>query len=98
MRHFFSFWWLCARRAAKGTSAQANDWQWVIANPLWQSIGATVGAAFGGYLAKIWRAAPTISPDTAIGVFLGGIAGFAITWLLAFLFNLAGMPAALYFE
>ena len=98
MRQIFSFWWLCVKRAAKGNAAQANDWQWVIANPLWQSIGTAVGGFLGAYLAKIWQDAPAVSSDTALGVFLGGFAGFAITWLLAFAIKLIHVPAALYFE
>jgi hypothetical protein len=34
MREFFSFWWLCIRRAAKGNTAFANDWQWLIGYPI----------------------------------------------------------------
>jgi hypothetical protein len=94
MRRIFSFWGLCAKRAAWGNSVHANDWQWVVANPLWQSIGAAVGVAVGGF----WKGAPTLSPDTALGVLLGGAVGFAITWLLAFLIKLLKAPADLYFE
>ena len=79
MRQAISFWWLCARCAAKGNAAHANDWQWVVANPIWQSIGSFVGGAIGAYLAKYWQDAPTMSPDTALGALLGGFAGFAIT-------------------
>ena len=96
MRDLFSFWWRCAKFAAKGSSAHANDWQWVFANPLWQSIGTAVGAAIGGALNSILPGAPVIASDTWAGVLLGGLAGFVITWVLFFLFRLVAAPAALF--
>ena len=98
MRQFFSFWWLCARRAAAGNSAHANDWQWLFANPVWQSIGSAVGAALGAWVSAHWREAPVMSPDTPIGVFLGGLFGFCATWIAFFLIRFIHAPAALYHE
>jgi hypothetical protein len=30
---FFSFWWMCAKKAFWGNTAFANDWQWVFGVP-----------------------------------------------------------------
>ncbi len=96
MRNFLSFYWQCAKIAARGNAAHANDWQWVIANPLWQGIGGAVGAALGGVVASYWRDAPLISAETPIGVFLGGLFGFALTWLLFFAIKFVNAPVVLY--
>jgi hypothetical protein len=96
MRNFLSFYWQCAKIAARGNAAHANDWQWVIANPLWQGIGGVVGAALGGLIASYWRGAPAVSLDTPAGVFLGGVFGFVVTWLLFFAFKFVNAPVALY--
>jgi hypothetical protein len=98
MRQFLSFWWRCVRLAARGNAPHANDWQWLFASPLWQSTGATVGAAIGGLLKSIWSNAPVITPDTVIGVFLGGLAGFIITWILAFVIRLVIVPVELFYS
>jgi hypothetical protein len=98
MRRFFAFWWLCARTAFPGNAAFANDWQWVFANPLWQSIGSAVGAAFGAVASSHWRGAPLMSPDTPIGAFLGGLFGFCTTWLMFFLVRFLNAPAVLYYD
>lgn len=39
-----------------------------------------------------------MSPDTPIGIFLGGLFGFASTWLLFFLVRFINTPANLYHE
>jgi hypothetical protein len=96
MREFFSFWWKCIRVAARGNVPYANDWQWVIANPLWQSIGAAVGAGLGAALKTIWPDGPVIASDTWAGVLLGGVAGFVITWALFFLVRLIAAPSSIY--
>jgi hypothetical protein len=96
MRQFFSFWWRCARLAARGNAPHANDWQWVFASPLWQSIGAVVGATIGGALKSFWPDAPVIASDTWAGVFLGGLAGFVITWIVFFLIRFVSAPAAVF--
>jgi hypothetical protein len=97
MQHFVSFWWKCIRFAARGNVPYANDWQWVFANPLWQSIGTAVGATLGAALKTIWPNAILISSDTWAGVLLGGAAGFLITWMLFFLVRLIGAPSSIYY-
>jgi hypothetical protein len=94
----FNFWWTCIKLAALGNSASANDWQWVFANPIWQSIGGMVGAGLGAFASRYWRGAPMMSPDTPIGIFLGGLFGFAFTWLILFIMRLIREPAKLYHE
>jgi len=96
MRKFFCFYWLCVKIAARGNAPFANDWQWVFANPIWQSIGATIGAAVGGYVTPYWQGAPLMSPDTPIGVFLGGLFGFVATWLVFFIVRFLNAPVSLY--
>jgi hypothetical protein len=97
MRRFLSFWWRCVRLAARGNTPHANDWQWVVANPIWQAIGAAIGASLGGALKFFWPGAPELTPDTTAGVFLGGLAGFVITWILFFSARLANAPALLFY-
>jgi hypothetical protein len=98
MRRFFAFWYQCIKLASWGNAAFANDWQWTVANPIWQSIGGAVGGAIGQYIARYWKDAPVISPETAWGALLGGLAGFIITWLIAFTGRLFTVPAALYYK
>jgi hypothetical protein len=99
MKQFFCFWGRCVRLAARGNTPHANDWQWVLASPLWQSsFGAAIGAAIGGALKSIWPDAPVIASDTWAGVFLGGLAGFVITWILAFLIRLVIVPVELFYS
>jgi hypothetical protein len=94
MRKTFKFWWLCVKLAARGSAAFANDF----ANPLWQSIGGAVGAGLGAFASHYWRGAPMMSPDTPIGVFLGGLFGFAFTSLIFFIMRFLRTPAILYHE
>jgi hypothetical protein len=98
MRRFFSFWWLCVRTAFRGNSASANDWQWIFANPLWQSIGSAVGGALGAFISSYWAGAPLVSPETPIGVFAGGLFGFCATWLAFFLLRFLKTPPTLYYQ
>jgi len=92
MRAFLRFWVDCAKIAARGNTSDANSWQWVFANPLWQSVGGAAGLVLGGFASHYWHGAPTISPDTPVGVFLGGFFGFAVTWLLFFVPRLLNAP------
>jgi hypothetical protein len=98
MRRFLAFWWLCVRTAFWGNSASANDWQWIFANPLWQSIGSAVGGAWGAFVSSHWAGAPLMSPETPIGIFLGGLFGFCATWLAFFLIRFLKTPPTLYYE
>lgn len=98
MQRRFAFTWLCIKIAVRGNAAPANDWQWVIANPIWQGIGGTVGATVGGYLAKHWQSAPLIWPNTPIGIFLGGLFGFVVTWIILFIIRFLRAPAILFYQ
>jgi hypothetical protein len=98
MRRYFSFMWLCAKHAFPGNAEHANNWQWVVAAPLWQSIGTGVGGAIGVALSHVWRGAPLIADNTWAGIFLGGLAGFVVTWVIAFLIRFANAPAALFYQ
>jgi hypothetical protein len=98
MRRWLAFLWLRIRCAFPGNAAAANDWQWVVANPIWQSIGATAGGAVGAFMARYWHGAPMMSPDTPVGIFLGGAFGFVATWILAFAIRFFKAPATLYYQ
>ncbi|SHK94545.1 hypothetical protein [Bradyrhizobium lablabi] len=98
MHRVFAFWWLCARTAFWGNSSAANDWQWIFASPLWQSIGSAIGGALGAFISAHWMEAPLMSPDTPMGVFLGGLFGFCATWLAFFLVRFLKTPSTLYYE
>src|ERR1700722_18529880 len=97
MRRFFSFWWLCVREAMRGGSDFANNWQWAFANPVWQSIGAGVGAALGATITTYWQGAPLMSPNAPIGVFLGGLFGFFVSWVVFFSFRFFFFPVFFFF-
>ena len=56
----------------------------VFANPLWQSIGGAVGAGLGAFVSRSGAVPPMMSPDTPIGVFLGGLFGFVLADRLIF--------------
>jgi hypothetical protein len=96
MRKFLWFYWQCAKLAARGNAVRANDWQWVVANPVWQSIGSAVGGALGALLTATWGKAPLMSPETPIGIFLGGLFGFVATWILFFAFRFVNTPVILF--
>src|SRR4051812_39239855 len=98
MRRIFAFWWLCVRTAFWGNSASANDWQWIFANPLWQSIGSAIGGALGAFVSSHWAGAPLIWPETPLGIFLGGLFGFCATWLAFFLTRFLKTPPTFYYE
>ena len=101
IREIFRFWFKTACIAARGNVAQANDWQWVVANPIWQSVGGFAVGALIGYMAPDTVRTVLLgymAPDTAYSVFLSGFAGFIITWLLAFFVRLMTTPAKRYIE
>jgi hypothetical protein len=60
-------------------------------------VGAAAGAIIGGFIAPYWREATMMSPETPLGVFLGGLAGFSITWVIAFAIKFVKAPADLYY-
>lgn len=42
--------------------------------------------------------ATMVSPETPVGVFLGGLFGFAFTWQIFFIMRFLSTPATLYHE
>ena len=92
MRKHFAFLWLCVREALPGNAAPANDWQWVVASPMWQFFGTGIGAALGGFTSRYWDWVPAMTPDTVLGTLLGGLFGFAVTWLIVFLIRCLRSP------
>lgn len=76
----WSFWKECAKRANKGTSAFANDWQWVYGTPL--------ASAIGVYIASNKGATWVTTGYPIADAFLAALAAFIITWAVAFLHRL----------
>jgi hypothetical protein len=92
IREFFSFWWRCAKNAAKGNSAFANDWQWLFGYPaiavaLWVA-GYFYAELSGKIEMTLWTA--------GLGALAAAAVAFAITWLAAFFVRLANAPVVLY--
>jgi hypothetical protein len=74
MRDFFCFWWRCVRIGAHGSSAFANDWQWLLGIP-----ALSVAAL---YLASYWG---VTNLSTGLPILDGVvITAFVITWVVAF--------------
>lgn len=90
MGRFFSFWWLCARRAFWGNTAFANDWQWVFGIPV---------LAFGaGLLNSRYQVAELTTGSPIVDAFLAALAAFVVTWLAAFFVRMLNQPVVLYDE
>lgn len=90
MGQFFSFWSRCIRDAFWGNSAFANDWQWVFGNP--------AASALGGLLAAVFGTAAVTTGSTIFDAFLAALAAFSITWFVAFLIRLIGLPAKYFYR
>src|ERR1700693_5633928 len=98
MHRYFAYLWLRIKEAFPGNAGAANDWQWVVANPLWQSIGAAICSSLGAFLAAHWREAPMMSIDTMIGTLLGGFFGCVVTWLIVYCVRFIKAPSILYYR
>jgi hypothetical protein len=93
MRRFSSFWLQCAGIAARGNSAFANDWQWLVGYP-----AIAVALWFAGYFYAELSGRIEVTLSTAgLGVLAAAAAAFVITWLSAFLVRLANAPISLFF-
>jgi hypothetical protein len=101
MRRFFSFWWLCLRTAFWGNAAFANDWQWVFGNPVVSTFAGVVVAAVGAVaptIAKRLGATEMTTGMPAVDSFLGALAAFILTWLVAYLVRLLNAPVVLFHD
>jgi hypothetical protein len=87
MRRFLCFWWLCTKRAFKGSAAFANSWQWLIGIP------AITGLA--GYFAALQEKLGLSSGHPIADGVLAALGAFIVTWLVGFLARLLNAPAAL---
>lgn len=93
-----SFWKECAKRAAKGASPFANDWQWIFGIPFWYSgLGVSITAALYHQIVSSGQSAMTTGYP-AIDSILVGLAAFVVTWLVAFCGRLLQAPVALHDE
>jgi hypothetical protein len=75
-----------------GNSAFANDWQWVIGNPLSTLLGAVFAALTG---------AAVFTTGTGYGIvdsFLVALTAFFLTWLAIFPIRFISLPAEYYFK
>jgi hypothetical protein len=94
MRRFFAFWWLCAREAAQGNSAFANDWQWLLGYPL---IAAGIWVLGYFYAEFSGRVEVTLATG-ALGALAAAGLAFFVTWSVAFAVRLLNVPVALFHE
>jgi hypothetical protein len=76
MRDFFCFWWRCVRIGAHGSSAFANDWQWLLGIP------ALLVAAL--YLASHWGVTNLSTGLPILDGVITAFGAFVITWVVAF--------------
>jgi hypothetical protein len=94
MRRFFSFWWMCAKRAFRGNSAFANDWQWLIGYPATALIIWLLAFWYGGLSGRIEL---TLSTG-AVGALVAAAAAYVITWATSFVAQVFNAPVELYHE
>jgi hypothetical protein len=76
MRNFFRFWWRCTRIGARGSSAFANDWQWLFGIPVVSGVAQYVATQRG--VTELSTGLPIL--DAVIAAFVA----FVITWFVAF--------------
>jgi hypothetical protein len=101
MHRFSHFWWLCTRNAFWGNAAFANDWQWVFGNPVVSGLGGLVLAGLGALAPSVakWLGATNMTTGTpALDSFIGALAAFVVTWLVAFMVRLLNAPVAMFHE
>jgi hypothetical protein len=82
MRKFFSFWWLCAKRALRGNAPFANDWQWLFGYPAIAIVIWLIGA----YYAELSGRIEVTLTTGAFGAFVAAVIAYVITWLVSFLY------------
>ncbi|MGH8324798.1 MAG: hypothetical protein ACRETD_13530 [Steroidobacteraceae bacterium] len=90
MGKIFNFWWMCVKRAAHGSSAFANDWQWLFGIPACSGLAIWLAARF--HVTDLSTGSPIL--DGA----LGASSAFVVTWFVALVARLLGEPAKLYHE
>jgi len=95
--HPLCFWWLCVKRAFRGSVAFANSWQGLVGVP---AIAGLAGLAkYLGILPdKPGLNTGNAIADAVLAALAAGLAAFIITWLVGFSVRLFSAPAALYDE
>lgn len=93
MRHFFSFWWKCARIAARGSAPFANDWQWVFGNPTIAAIPPTIIAGIAANFG--WLNVDADHP--VLGPFAIAAGAFWVTWWVALAGRILKVAPDLYY-
>jgi hypothetical protein len=90
----FNFWWMCAKRAARGSSAFANDWQWLIGYP------ATAASLWilGYFYAELSGRIEVTLATGALGALAAAFIAYIITWSVSFVGRLLNVPVAIFFE
>jgi hypothetical protein len=94
MRKFFSFWWLCAKRALRGNAPFANDWQWLFGYPAIAIVIWLIGA----YYAELSGRIEVTLTTGAFGAFVAAVIAYVITWLVSFFVRLANAPVTVFHE
>jgi hypothetical protein len=90
MRETWSFWRDCIRRAREGTSAFANDWQWVF--------GVPAVSAIGVYVASNKGATALTTDYPVLDAFVAALVAFLITWFVAFVIRMYKSAPAMFQE
>lgn len=84
------FYSTCAKRAARGSSAFANDYQWLFGIPLCSGLAIWLAARF--HVTDLSTGSPILD-----GV-LGAGGAFVVTWFVAFVARFLQEPVKLFYE
>ncbi|MDQ6867226.1 MAG: hypothetical protein M3178_01960 [Pseudomonadota bacterium] len=87
----FKFWWMCAKRAARGSAAFANDWQWLLGFPILAAVISVANRWFG-------EGTVSLNTDTALGALEAAGAAFIITLAVGFVIRLFASASNFYYE
>jgi hypothetical protein len=85
MRTFFRYWRQCIPRAAKGSAAFANDWQWLVGIPILAILLSVAG----------WAADMSFVGNPILGAMLAAFIAFVLTWVVGFGVRLLNAPVEL---
>jgi hypothetical protein len=91
VQRFLAFWWECIANARRGSSAFANDWQWLIGFP-------ALAAILWFFRAYLSNYAQLFSAETAFGTFMAALVAFFITLIARFFVRLLIEPSNLFYR
>jgi hypothetical protein len=90
MRKFLSFYRECAKSAAHGNAAFANDWQWLF--------GIPICAGFAIWFASKYQVTELTTGYPIADGMLGASGAFAVTWIFVFLGRFLNAPVLSFHE